>query len=248
MDASSSPSRPEPVLILAGGRATRLEGALIDAPKFLAPIGDACFADIFIDMLVHKGFSSFVFLLGHMSEKIESHLDRVTRPRYPDARFDTSTEPAPRGTGGAIRHAARHLHGRFFLLNGDTFFDFDLLPLIEAHEAVGALLTMVTTHREDASRYGSVQMSSGGRLTGFAEKTEEPTPGPINAGIYLAERRLLSHIPAHGLVSLEHDVIPNLLAERECLACSAQDHEFYDIGTPSSLERFARSWAERKTS
>ena len=86
----------------------------------------------------------------------------------------------------------------------------------------------------DASRYGTVQVDSAGRLVRFLEKTGEQTPGLINAGVYVFSQAVLQHIP-EGMASLENTLFPKLITQG--IYAFKQDGFFIDIGTPEDYAR-----------
>jgi NDP-sugar pyrophosphorylase family protein len=235
----STGSLPERVLILAGGLGTRLAGLLPDTPKVLAPVAGRPFLDVLIWELVGRGLGRFVFLLGHRAEQVRDHLERG-RGQWPaNVEFDYSVEPGPLGTGGAVRLAAGFCERRFFLLNGDTYFDLDVTALVQAHERTRGLLTIAAAQMVDAGRYGRLEVGGDGRILRFREKDAAAGPGLINAGVYLVEPALLARLPAGRAVSLENEVFPALLAAGETIAASPQPGTFFDIGTPASYHAFA---------
>ena len=123
-------------------------------------------------------------------------------------------------------------------MNGDTYFDLDVAALYRAHERTLAVLTIAAAAVDDAGRYGRLDISTDGLVGRFCEKQTPSGPGLINAGVYLMTPEVLDRIPTERAVSLECDVFPSLLAERQIIAASAQHGAFFDIGTPSSYESF----------
>jgi D-glycero-alpha-D-manno-heptose 1-phosphate guanylyltransferase len=88
----------------------------------------------------------------------------------------------------------------------------------------------------DAGRYGTLSLSSTGRLLKFAEK--KPGAGIINAGIYLLSRSLLEPFPRGRKLSMEEELLPALIAQGANLACEvAENAPFLDIGTPESVKQ-----------
>jgi NDP-sugar pyrophosphorylase family protein len=229
----------ERALVLAGGLGTRLANLLPDRPKVLAPIADRPFLDIMVEELALRGLRRYVLLLGNRHEQVVEYV-QTRRAQWPAGiEFEFSVEASPLGTGGAVKLAERFCDGRFFLLNGDTYFDLDLPALVAAHERAGALLTVAAAAVDDADRYGRLEVSATGFVERFREKDVAVGPGLINAGVYLVEPALLGHIPAGRAVSLECEVFPALLAGGGKIAVSAQAGAFFDIGTPSSYGSFA---------
>jgi D-glycero-alpha-D-manno-heptose 1-phosphate guanylyltransferase len=238
---------PERALILAGGLGTRLASVVTDRPKVLAPIAGRPFLDILVEELAGRGLQRFVLLLGNRAEQVVEHVE-ARRGQWPGGvTFEFSVEQEPLGTGGALKLARRFCDRRFFLLNGDTYFELDVAALVAAHERARPLLTVAAAEVADADRYGCLETSAAGRITRFREKDAAAGPGLINAGIYLVEPALLDHIPG-GRVSLERDVFPALLAGGRAIAVSAQTGAFFDIGTPSSFQSFTDFVGTRATS
>ncbi len=239
---------PERALILAGGLGTRLASLLPDRPKVLAPIAGRPFLDILVEALAARGVRRLVLLLGNRSEQVVEHV-AARRGLWPAGiEFEVSVEPGPLGTGGAVKFAERFCVGRFFLLNGDTYFDLDVAALVRTHEQTRPLLTVAAAEVADADRYGRLEMSASGCITRFREKDVAAGPGLINAGVYLVEPALLGHIPAGRAVSLETEIFPMLLAGGQKLAVSPQAGAFFDIGTPASYRSFTDFLVARATS
>jgi D-glycero-alpha-D-manno-heptose 1-phosphate guanylyltransferase len=229
---------PERALILAGGLGTRLASLLPDRPKVLAPIAGRAFLDILVEQLAARGLRRFVLLLGSRSEQVVAHVE-ARRGQWPaGVEFELSVEPEPLGTGGALKHAARYCEARFFLLNGDTYFDLDLPALVHAHERAGALVSIAAATVAEAGRYGRLEVSSDGLIERFREKESAAGPGLINAGIYLVEPAVLGSVPSGHVVSLEREVFPALLAAGQRIGVSPQTGAFFDIGTPPSYASF----------
>jgi NDP-sugar pyrophosphorylase family protein len=143
-----------------------------------------------------------------------------------------STEPAPLGTGGAVRLALPVFReSTVLLLNGDSFCDVDLAALVAFHRDRGGV-TLTLADVPDASRYGRVLADPDGRVRGFVEKGGDHAPGRINAGVYVFDRDLLAAIPPDHPVSLEREVLPDLVAAGRVRGFPGG--RFIDIGTPES--------------
>src|SRR5204862_3830664 len=115
---------------------------------------------------------------------------------------------------------ADRLDEAFFLLNGDSYFDFNWLSLATALlDRKGGDWTMHAALASgiEGSRYGRVQLDDG-RVRGFQEKGASSEP--INAGIYLVRRKLLDSITAVPC-SLEREVLPGLAAHGQLVGTGA---------------------------
>ncbi|MBN9089187.1 MAG: HAD-IIIA family hydrolase [Reyranella sp.] len=212
---------------LVGGRGTRL-GALTDStPKPLLEVGGRPFLDYLVHEARRFGLSRLTLLSGYQSGEIER---RYHGQRFGQLAVEVVPEPEPAGTAGALANAGSRLDDAFFLLNGDSYFDFNWLSLVTAtgdwtmHTALASGI--------EGSRYGRVQLE-GGKVRGFQEKGA--SDAPINAGIYLVKRQVLDLITAVPC-SLEREILPGL-AERGQLLGTAARGSFIDIGIPSDFAR-----------
>jgi NDP-sugar pyrophosphorylase family protein len=115
-------------VILVGGMGTRLGERTKTMPKPLLHVGGRPFLDTLIDEIVrYHVFEEIVLLAGHRADSIQTRYAGAVRGR---SRLVVALEPEPLGTAGALVHAAGLLQDRFLLLNGDSFFDFNVLDLV----------------------------------------------------------------------------------------------------------------------
>ena len=148
-------------------------------------------------------------------------------------RLSYSREPAPLGTGGALRHALGQLRSDpVLVLNGDSYFDADLSGFVRLFEDRRTEAALLRSQVPDVGRYGQVHVAEDGRVLRFEEKGAATGPGSINAGIYLFAADVLRAIPAGRAVSLEKEVFPSLIGHGLC--AFSQRGKFIDIGTPES--------------
>lgn len=221
-----------PAVILAGGLGTRLRGVLADRPKVLAPVAGRPFLSYLLDQLQTAGLRRAVICSGYLGEQLEAAFG----DRFGALSLTYSREPAPLGTGGALRLATLHLQSELALvLNGDSFVDGSLTDFLAWHRAQACPGSLLLTWVPDTGRFGTVAVNAAGRIVAFREKEGLAQPGWINAGVYLLSRRLCESLPADRPVSLEREAFPNWLADGlGGFTCRAA---FLDIGTPESLAR-----------
>ncbi len=219
-------------VILAGGRGTRLRSVISDRPKVLAPVGDRPFLSYLLDQIGSAGIGRAVLCTGHLGDQIHT----LYGASYEGIDLVYSHETAPAGTGGALRLAEEHIgSAQVLVLNGDSHCAADLQGLWDWHHLQPAHVTLLTAEVDDASSFGRVETTCDGRVQAFAEKTPDPTPGRINAGIYLMHTALLQRIPEGREVSLEKELFPRWVKAGGVFAYATRA-PFLDIGTP---ERFA---------
>jgi len=221
-------------VLLVGGLGTRLRSVVASKPKALAAIGEESFLELLVRQLRSQGIRNLVMCTGYLAEQIESQFGDG---RSRDVSIEYSREETPLGTAGAIKLAERYLRDapEFLALNGDSFLALNFSDLLSSHcEHGDAVATLAVLPVEDASRYGTVEVDAGGRVTGFAEKTGKLAPGLVNGGIYVFSQAIWRFIP-EGAASLEKDVFPRLL-EHGLYAREVRGM-FIDIGTPGDYTR-----------
>jgi D-glycero-alpha-D-manno-heptose 1-phosphate guanylyltransferase len=216
--------------VLAGGRGTRLQPAVADRPKVLAPVLGRPFVAHLLDFLAASGLRRVVLLTGYLGGQVRQvlggHHGRMT--------LAYSEEPAPRGTGGALREALPVLDSEtILLLNGDSYFRTDLAALAAFHRRRRADASLALARVRDADRYGKVEVAPGGRVTAFAEKDAAGKPGWVNGGVYLIERALIERIPPGRPASLERELLPGWIRGGAVFGRRCRG-PFLDIGTPES--------------
>lgn len=217
-------------VILAGGLGTRLRPVVADQPKVLAQVNGKPFLAYLLDQLVTFGLRHVVLCTGYLGEQIES----IIGSSYQSLEIQYSQEPAPLGTGGALKYALPLYRSNPILaMNGDSFCIANLGAFYawyqERNISTGALLLAQV---DDVQRYGQVQLIDEGSIAKFSEKGRNSGAGWINAGIYLLDRKLLAAIAEGQAVSLEQEVIPSWLSTG--LYGYQCDGRFIDIGLPET--------------
>ena len=221
---------PEQCVILVGGLGTRLGALTQGMPKPLTSVGGRPFLAYLLWHARRFGFKRVLLLAGHQSEAVIAF---AANPQWTEGlQIEVVVEPAPLGTGGALRNAFERLDDRFLFLNGDSVFDFnwlDLCALAVRHPASQAVMSL--RRQADASRFGVVERD-GERVIGFHERGDSGG-GAINGGVYLLHRAVAAACPERS--SLERDVLPVLAAQGSVVG-GLQDGFFLDIGVPEALK------------
>jgi D-glycero-alpha-D-manno-heptose 1-phosphate guanylyltransferase len=225
-------------IVLAGGFGTRLRGVVDDVPKPLAPVAGRPFLAWLLDRLAGGGMRRCILATGYLSELIEQRIG--TRWQGMDIAY--SLEPAPLGTGGAIRLAANRLQGdAAHVLNGDTWLEYDPGALEAAARKSNASMAIALARVDDVARYGAVDIDHG-RVAGFREKGEAG-PGWINAGCYFLAADALAALPARDAFSFEQSVLQQRVQAGDVAAFTATAG-FIDIGVPEDYAHAQVQFAE----
>lgn len=235
-------------VILIGGLGTRLGSLVEETPKPLLPVAGRPFLDHLLQGLSRHGVTDIILLAGYKAQVVEKLYGPDSNAA---ARLGLSirvlTEETPLGTGGALLAAQEELADNFFLLNGDSLFDFNYLDLTVTLTDKGepALATMALRYVEDARRYGLVEVNGSHHVTAFREKPKTPQSGLVNTGVYWMSRAILDWIPK-GKASLEKNVFPKI-AEQKRLLAKSYNGFFIDIGIPEDLARADQTLSQALT-
>ena len=114
-------------VILCGGFGSRLGALAAKTPKPLLPVGGAPFLDVLLFELGRHGIKRVLLLAGFAANHILDYAASTSLKSRFDLEIDVSVEPQRAGTGGALWHARDRLDDQFLLLNGDSWFDINLL-------------------------------------------------------------------------------------------------------------------------
>ncbi len=225
---------PRPTaLILAGGLGSRLASIHPDLPKPLVPVAGQPFLYWLVSWLRFQGFSDFVFSTGYKGSQIEEWLEQT--PLLYDSEWQSYREETPLGTGGAVRACLDLCGETLAVVNGDSLILASLKPAFQMMQGQQTQAVILGKEVADVQRYGALVADADGFLSKFSSK--QSGPGTVSAGITFLHRSLLADIPPGSVLSMENDIMPQLInnGARIKLFETAEDTPFIDIGTPESL-------------
>jgi glucose-1-phosphate cytidylyltransferase len=210
--ATASAARRPTVVILCGGRGTRLQEHTQAIPKPLVEIGGMPIVWHVIQLYAVQGFRRFLLATGYRGELIERF---VTTREWPAgvsvACIDTGLETQ---TGGRIKRLEERLAGEelFCATYADGLADIDLPALLEFHAGHGALASMTVVRPR--LQFGVTELTDDGRVTGFREK---PTSDHwINGGFFCFEAGFFEYLDSDSV--LERAPLERLAATGELRA------------------------------
>jgi NDP-sugar pyrophosphorylase family protein len=235
-------------ILLAGGKGTRLRPLTIHTPKPIVPIFDRAFLHYQIDLLKQvPEIDEVILSLNYQPRRIEEVFGDGSgtgiRIRY-------VVEPAPLGTGGAIRFAAQGVSDTLVVFNGDVMTSVDVKRVVELHRERRAKATIVLTPVENPAAYGLVETQPDGAVKRFIEKPDpaEISCDTINAGIYVLEPETFDRIPKDVSYSIERAYFPSLVERGEPFIAHIDRGYWIDIGTPEKYVQVHRDMFDGKFS
>ncbi len=227
-------------ILLAGGKGSRLRPLTIHTPKPIVPIFNRPFLHYQIDLLKQvPEIDEVILSLNYQPRRIEEIFgdgaDLGIKIRY-------VVEPAPLGTGGAVKYAGDKLTESVVVFNGDVLTEIDLGAVIRLHRERRARATIVLTPVDNPSAYGLVETDADSNIKRFLEKPkpEEITTNNINAGIYILEPDTFDRIPSDVAWSIERSYFPSLIERNETFVAYVYNGYWIDIGTPEKYTQVHR--------
>lgn len=226
---------PVTAFILVGGIGSRLQSIVSDRPKPMVLINDKPFLSILIELIVQQGIKKIVLLTGYLSTYIENYISNYNNP---DVTILISKEDVPLGTGGAVRNALKFVSDFILLVNGDSYFNLNIMKLYNFHLNYKPDVTLSLCKSDNTERYGTVIVDSIGRIKSFQEKPESLYgPGLINAGFSMLSSQFIESLPSNKSFSMEKEIFPSLVKTKKIYGVE-QPGVFFDIGTPESYFQF----------
>jgi NDP-sugar pyrophosphorylase family protein len=233
-------------ILLAGGKGTRLRPLTIHTPKPIVPIFDRPFLHYQIDLLKQvPEIDEVILSLNYQPRRIEEMFGDGSGT---GVRIRYVVEPAPLGTGGAIRYAAQGVTDTIVVFNGDVMTSVDVNRVVTMHRERAAKATIVLTPVDNPAAYGLVETHPDGAVKRFLEKpnADEITCDTINAGIYVLEPNTFDRIPKDVSYSIERGYFPSLVERQEPFFAYIDHGYWIDIGTPEKYVQVHRDMFDGK--
>ena len=183
------PTLSMPVVIMAGGRGTRLEPFTKILPKPLIPVHDKPIIEHIIEKFTVLGCSDFCITVSYKSKILMAYFEEL-EPKY-NLRFVEEQEPL--GTAGSLCLLRGQLHQPFVVTNCDIIIKADYASLYDFHMKGGYDITLIASAKEYVIPYGTCELNSDGHLIQINEKPKFDFL--INTGLYILNPNVLELVP-----------------------------------------------------
>jgi NDP-sugar pyrophosphorylase family protein len=228
------------VVILAGGKGTRLKPYATVFPKPLMPVGDKPILELIIRQLKSEGLDNIIISIGHLGELIMNFFGDGSKF---GVNIEYAKEDQPLGTAGGLGLMKDKLKETFLMINGDTLTTLSFSQLIEYHKTGNAIGTIALKKRETYIDFGIVELDSSGCVTAY---TEKPTlEHLVSMGVYIFEPGVLKYIRAGERLDFP-DLVKLLLSKGETIKGFVFDGYWLDIGRPEDYEKANEEIGELK--
>lgn len=178
-----------PVVIMAGGKGTRLYPYTKVLPKPLIPVGDIPIMERIIHNFQEFGAKEFWVTLGYRKNMIKSYFGEVLT----DLTLNYVEEEQPLGTAGSLHLISKTFSKPLIVTNCDILIQADYEDIYKYHSQSGNALTIVTALKNIVVPYGVVETKENGTITKMEEKPK--LSYFVNTGMYVLNPDLLAGIP-----------------------------------------------------
>ena len=219
------------VIILAGGKGTRLQSVVSDVPKPMAPVNGKPFSYYLLQHLTQYDIRNIILSIGYKGDIIKGYFG----DQFGEIPIIYAEETQPLGTGGGIKFASQYSkEENIVVLNGDTWFPIPLSTLWDFHIKEKGLLSIALKELEDFDRYGTVELNNC-TISHFLEK-KSTKKGLINGGIYILNKQLFQNSPLSDSFSFESDILEKEV-QHQTIKGKVFEEDFIDIGIPEDYQK-----------
>jgi dTDP-glucose pyrophosphorylase len=228
-EISTLPKRDNSMVIMAGGKGTRLMPYTEDCPKPMLQVAGKSMLEHIIERGKLEGFNHFVLAIHHLGHMIEAHFGNGERL---GVKIDYLRENSPLGTAGALSLLSPKPDTPFVVTNGDVITDIRYGEMLDFHNRYEASATMAVRIHEWQHPFGVVEME-GIEITGFQEKPLARSH--INAGVYVLSPEVLNELIAEAPCDMPM-LFERLQAKSKPTLAYPMHEPWLDVGRPIDLQ------------
>lgn len=220
-----------PVVIMAGGKGTRLYPYTKILPKPLIPIGDIPIMERIINAFRNYGVREFYATVNYRKSMIKSYFSEAVT----DYHLNYVEEDKPLGTAGSLQLIQGRFAEPFIVTNCDILIHANYEDIYRHHLETGNELTIVTALKNIVVPYGVVHSSENGRIKSMEEKPR--LSYFVNTGMYILNAELLQEIPRDTFFHMTDLADKLLKEERKVGMYPISEDSFLDMGEFEEMRR-----------
>ena len=216
------------VILLAGGKGTRMREMTEDLPKPMVRIGNKPVLEHLINIFEKFEKFNFIICSGYLNEKINEYFDTWSNVKIVYTGDETNT-------GGRVKKVSEHLGDQFIVTYGDGLANINISKLIDFHESPNMTGTISVTN--PVSRFGLVNFDDNKKVIDFKEKPK--LEGFVNMGFMVFKKEFLKYLDNDSTLELE----PVLkLSRDEQLSAYVHDGYFEPMDTYREYLQLNKHW------
>lgn len=213
-----------PVVIMAGGKGTRLKPITNVIPKPLVPVGDKTILEVILDQFEAIGCHKFYMSVNYKADMMKYYLSQL--PHQYDIEF--FMEDKPLGTIGSVSLLKGKINTPFFVSNCDSINEQDYRDVYDYHVSNHNDMTIVTMVKSFKIPYGVIETGEDGLMTALSEKPE--LTYQVNTGVYILNPSCIEEIPEGEFFHITH-LMEKIKARGGRVGCfPVSEHAWRDMG------------------
>ena len=213
-----------PVVIMAGGKGTRLKPITNVIPKPLVPVGDKTILEVIMDQFESIGCHKFYMSVNYKADMMKYYLSQL--PHQYDIEF--FQEDKPLGTIGSVSLLKGKINTPFFVSNCDSINEQDYRDVYDYHVNNHNDLTIVTMVKTFKIPYGVIETGEDGLMVSLSEKPE--LTYQVNTGVYILNPSCIEEIPEGEFFHITH-LMEKIKVRGGRVGCfPVSEHAWKDMG------------------
>lgn len=213
-----------PVVIMAGGKGTRLKPITNVIPKPLVPVGEKTILEVIMDQFESIGCKKFYMSVNYKADMMKFYLSQL------DHKYDIEffMEDKPLGTIGSVSLLKGKITTPFFVSNCDSINEQDYRDVYNYHCSNHNDMTIVTMVKSFKIPYGVIKTGEDGLMESLQEKPEHTYM--VNSGVYILNPELIDEIPEGEFYHITH-LMEKVKARGGRVGCfPVSENAWHDMG------------------
>lgn len=223
-----------PVVIMAGGKGTRLYPYTKILPKALMPIGDIPITEHIINRFIDMGCKRFYMIVNHKGNMIKSYFNDISK----DYELTFIDEEKPLGTGGGISLLKGIINETFILNNCDTIIEEDYDKIYRCHKENDNVITMICSLKNFTIPYGVVDTGSNGKIEKMTEKPE--LSFLVNTGCYIVNHEIINEIEENINITFPEIMQAQKEKNRNIGIYPISENQWMDMGQFNEMDKMIK--------
>ncbi len=220
-----------PLVIMAGGKGTRLWPYTNILPKPLIPVDGITITEQIMNRFSEYGCNEVYIIVNYMKDFIKAYFKEKT----PRQNIHFIEEQSFLGTGGGLKYLEGIVNKTFFMTNCDVLIDCDYADIFNSHKTQKNIVTMVCARKNMVIPYGTIQIDNQKQILSMQEKPA--VEYNINTGVYLIEPQFLDFIPEHESIHFPQLIDLAMKQGQRAGAYIIDGNQWMDMGQLEELEQ-----------
>ena len=241
------------VVIMAGGKGTRISSVASDIPKPMIKINGKPVLEHELECLREQGYTDIIITVSHLGNIIMDYFGDGTKVSPVTGKpfgvnIEYYFEEEPLGNAGALFKIKDKLVEDFLLLNADAVFDIDFNRIVRYHKEKGGLVTLFTHPNSHPYDSGLIIADEDGAVLKWLAK-EDDRPGyyrnRVNAGLHVLSPKVLDVEITTPKIDLDRQLLKPLSGTGKMFVYDSPEY-VKDMGTPERYESVCKDFIEGK--